>query len=121
MLEKDGRFGWFESKKTAPVPTHQPAGEDLTVGTPTQRRINLMTEPTKKTTSARKKNSASASGPQAIAPKRKASAKVTEISTVTHEQIAALAHRFWAEGGFQHGHDAEHWLRAEQTLLGKAS
>lgn len=79
-----------------------------------------MTEPTKKTTT-RKKTSASASGPQAVAPKRKTPAKVTEISVVSHEQIAALAHRFWAEAGFQHGHDAEHWLRAEQTLLGKAS
>jgi hypothetical protein len=82
-----------------------------------------MTEPTKKTTSTRKKSSATASGPQAVAPKRKTSAKVTEIrsAAVTHAEIAALAHRFWAEAGFQHGHDAEHWLRAEQTLLGKAS
>lgn len=80
-----------------------------------------MTEPTKKTTTPRKKTSASASAPKAIAPKRKTSAKVTEIRAVTHEEIAALAHRFWAERGFQHGHDAEDWLRAEQTLLGKAS
>jgi len=80
-----------------------------------------MTEPTKKTTTPRKKTSASASAPKAIAPKRKTSAKVTEIGAVTHEQIAVLAHRFWAEGGFQDGHDAEDWLRAEQALLGKAS
>jgi hypothetical protein len=79
-----------------------------------------MTEPTKKTTTTRKKT-ASAAASNATAPKRKTSAKVTEITSVTHEQIAALAHRFWAEGGFQHGHDAEHWLRAEQALLGKAS
>jgi hypothetical protein len=32
-----------------------------------------------------------------------------------------LAHHFWAERGFRHGHDAEDWLRAEQALLGKAS
>jgi hypothetical protein len=84
-----------------------------------------MTEPTKKTTTPRKrattKASASASAIPEVAPKRKTSAKVTEIRTVTHSDIAALAHRFWAEGGFQHGHDAEHWLRAEQALLGKAS
>jgi hypothetical protein len=79
-----------------------------------------MTEPTKKTTTIRKKTSASASAPKAIAPK-KTSAKVTQIRSVTHQDIAALAHRFWAERGFQHGHDAEDWLRAEQTLLGKAS
>lgn len=79
-----------------------------------------MTEPTKKTTTTRRKTSASASAPKAIAPK-KTSSKVTEINAVSHDQIAALAHRFWAERGFQHGHDAEDWLRAEQTLLSKAS
>jgi hypothetical protein len=35
--------------------------------------------------------------------------------------VAMLAHRFWAERGRQHGHDAEDWFRAEQELLGKAS
>ena len=79
-----------------------------------------MTEPTKKTTSPRKKTSASASAPKAIAPK-KTSGKVSEIRSVSHAEIAALAHRFWAERGYQHGHDAEDWLRAEQALLGKAS
>lgn len=78
-----------------------------------------MTETTKKPTT-RKKTSASASGPIAIASKRK-SAKASEIIPVTHEQIAALAHRFWNERGRQHGHDAEDWLRAEHELLGKAS
>ncbi|HLY41614.1 MAG TPA: DUF2934 domain-containing protein [Terracidiphilus sp.] len=39
----------------------------------------------------------------------------------SHEEIARLAHRLWAERGRQHGHDAEDWLRAEQQLLGKAS
>ncbi|HEY2467045.1 MAG TPA: DUF2934 domain-containing protein [Terracidiphilus sp.] len=78
-----------------------------------------MTEPTKKTTT-RKKTSASVSAPKSIAPK-KTSSKVTQIRSVSREQIAALAHRFWAERGFQHGHDAEDWFRAEQTLLGKAS
>lgn len=80
-----------------------------------------MTEPTEKTTTSRKKTSASASGPKSIASKRKPSSKVTEIRSVTHDDIARLAHRFWAERGFQHGHDAEDWLRAEQALLGKAS
>lgn len=78
-----------------------------------------MTETTKKPTT-RKKTSASASGPIAIVSKRK-SAKATDINAVTHEQIAVLAHRFWNERGRQHGHDAEDWLRAEQTLIGKAS
>jgi hypothetical protein len=40
---------------------------------------------------------------------------------VTHEQIAALAHRYWEERGYTHGYDSEDWLRAESELLGKAS
>ena len=78
-----------------------------------------MTETTKKTTT-RKKTSASASAPKAVASK-KTTKKVQEIRTVSREEIAALAHKLWAERGYQHGHDAEDWFRAEQALLGKAS
>jgi hypothetical protein len=78
-----------------------------------------MTETTKKTTT-RKKTSASASAPKAIAAK-KTSKSVQGIRTVSREEIAALAHKLWAERGYQHGHDAEDWFRAEQALLGKAS
>jgi len=78
-----------------------------------------MTETTKKTTT-RKKTSASASAPKSIAPK-KTTSKVQEIRTVSREEIAALAHKLWAERGYQHGHDAEDWLRAEQALLGKTA
>jgi hypothetical protein len=62
------------------------------------------------------------------APKTATKAKVTPIkkaktsnTRVTHEEIAILAHNLWIERGGQHGHDADDWLRAEQTLLGKAS
>ena len=78
-----------------------------------------MTETTKKTTT-RKKTSASAAAPKAIVEK-KTSKKVQEIRTVSREEIAALAHKLWVERGYQHGHDAEDWLRAEQALIGKAS
>ncbi len=47
-------------------------------------------------------------------------AKITPM-TVSREQVAQLAHRFWAERGYQHGHDAEDWYRAEQELHAKAS
>lgn len=58
-----------------------------------------------------------------------APSNVTEITTSSngtekkapYEQVAQLAHRFWAERGHQHGHDAEDWFRAEQELRGKAS
>ena len=80
-----------------------------------------MTETTKKTTT-RKKTSASASAPTSIASKRKPAPKADGAAkSVTHDEIASLAHRFWNERGRQHGHDAEDWLRAEQTLMGKAS
>jgi hypothetical protein len=78
-----------------------------------------MAETPKKPTT-RKKTSASASATKEIAPKRKTSSKVTTIG-ISHEEIARLAHKFWAERGGQHGHDAEDWLRAEQELRGKAS
>jgi len=78
-----------------------------------------MTEITKKTTT-RKKTSASASAPTSIASK-KTSKKIQEISKISPEDIAALAHRFWAERGYQHGHDAEDWLRAERALMGKTA
>lgn len=48
-------------------------------------------------------------------------ATVTEMKA-PYEQVAKLAHRFWAERGYRHGHDAEDWFRAEQEVLrGKAS
>ena len=43
------------------------------------------------------------------------------VKPVTQEEVAALAHRFWAERGYKHGHHVEDWFRAEQELRGKAS
>lgn len=56
-----------------------------------------------------------------IAPSKKTVKAKAATMAVSHEQIAQLAHRYWAERGRQHGHDAEDWLRAERALLGKAS
>jgi hypothetical protein len=64
-----------------------------------------------KTTTKPAKNTAPANGHRS---------NVTEIG-ISHEQIAMLAHRYWAERGRQHGHDAEDWFRAEEELRGKAS
>ncbi len=80
-----------------------------------------MKETTKKPTT-RKKTSASASAPTSIASKRKVAPKASKAAqSISHEEIARLAHRFWMERNRQHGHDAEDWLRAEQELLGRAS
>ncbi len=51
--------------------------------------------------------------------RKKVSSKLTQM--VSHEEIARLAHRYWAERGRQHGHNEEDWFRAERELLGKAS
>ncbi len=40
--------------------------------------------------------------------------------SLSHEQVAELAHRFWNERGRVHGHDAEDWFRAERLLRGRA-
>ena len=45
----------------------------------------------------------------------------SKAATVSHEDIARLAHRFWAERGHQHGRPEEDWLRAERELRGRAS
>ena len=49
-----------------------------------------------------------------------APSNVTEIG-ISREQVALLAHKYWAERGHQHGHHVEDWLRAEHDLRGKAS
>ena len=46
---------------------------------------------------------------------------VTHQASVSHEDVARLAHRFWKERGHKHGHHEEDWYRAEKELRGKAS
>ncbi len=81
------------------------------------------TEPKK--TATKKKASTSEMSMNGTAPKKAASpgkkvnAKLTQM--VSPEEIAKLAHKYWAERGHQHGHHEEDWLRAERELRGKAS
>jgi hypothetical protein len=82
-----------------------------------------MTETTKKATTPKKPRATApktATSKNGASKKKGAKADVTPIM-VSHDEIAMLAHRFWAERGHEHGHDAEDWFRAEQALLGKAS
>lgn len=66
------------------------------------------------------------------APAKKASVLTMESRTngshtssahgpVSHEEVARVAHGYWAERGGQHGHDVEDWFRAEQELRARAS
>lgn len=65
--------------------------------------------------------------PKAAAKPRKAASKITLVPknetpvSISPQQVAELAHRFWNERGRTHGSDADDWFRAEQLLRGKAS
>ena len=72
-----------------------------------------MAEKTKKASTTTK--------PRKTTTKKEAVSAKTTPTTASPEEVAKLAHRFWAERGRQHGRDAEDWFRAEQELLGKAS
>jgi hypothetical protein len=55
---------------------------------------------------------------------QKANAKPTSpaialgSSAPAREKIAARAYQLWLESGRVHGHDLEHWLRAEREIRG---
>ncbi|HVW76358.1 MAG TPA: DUF2934 domain-containing protein [Alloacidobacterium sp.] len=62
--------------------------------------------------------------PRKTPAKKKAAVEVVAEPTFirpTHEQIAALAQKFWAERGYTDGHAEQDWLRAEQELMKIAS
>jgi ribonuclease I len=79
-----------------------------------------MTETVKKTTTRKPKAATSATTSKAPA-KTKAKTSNLSVMAPSAEQIAALAHKYWAERGYQHGKDADDWFRAEQELRSKAS
>jgi hypothetical protein len=53
------------------------------------------------------------------APTAAAATTNTTIAVVDHHQVAALAYKYYVEGGYQHGHALDHWLRAESALRGR--
>ena len=53
---------------------------------------------------------------QKTAPKKPAASVSREDDQA---QIAKLAYQFFVDRGFEHGHDAEDWLRAEAIVRGK--
>jgi hypothetical protein len=79
-----------------------------------------MTETVKKTTT-RKPKTETAAKPSKAPARSKAKTNNLTVMQPSKEQIAALAHRYWAERGYQHGQDADDWFRAEQELRAKAS
>ena len=60
--------------------------------------------------------------PKAAAkPRKRVTKKVPASPAPSHEEIALLAERYWAERGWPQGSPEQDWLRAEQELRGKAS
>jgi hypothetical protein len=57
--------------------------------------------------------------PRKAPAKKKTTAEVAEPIVIrpTHEQIAALAQKFWAERGYTDGNPEHDWLRAERELM----
>jgi hypothetical protein len=88
-----------------------------------------MVETTKKAKTAAKPKKATAEkvasekpvAEKAAAKKAEAATGIAIVKPVSREEVAALAHRFWAERGYQHGQHVADWFRAEQELRGKAS
>lgn len=84
-----------------------------------------MAEPTKKIRGAKSKSNDVAETKSPRAPAQiatgKAQPKPINNSGPTHEQIAELARKYWAERGYADGRHEEDWLRAERELRAKAS
>src|SRR6185437_9659374 len=68
--------------------------------------------------SAATKKSASRVSADPVSPNGHAAAHERSVS---QEEVARLAHRYWQERGGKHGYHMEDWFRAEQELNGKAS
>jgi hypothetical protein len=84
-----------------------------------------MTEKIKKTTTPKKPRAAASKEEGAPKKKRTTKGNVTQMNApqamVSPEEIARLAHKYWAERGHRDGYHEEDWFRAEQELRGKAS
>ena len=51
---------------------------------------------------------------------RRTSATVATVAAPDTGAVAELAYRYFEESGYAHGHDLEHWLRAESDLRARA-
>ncbi len=68
-----------------------------------------------------KKAKATAKPKKTAVRKAEATPGIAMVKPVSQEEVAKLAHRFWAERGYQHGQHINDWFRAEQELRSKAS
>ncbi len=59
--------------------------------------------------------------PATAKPRKRTAKKQVSSPLPSHEEIARLAEKYWAERGHPQGSPEQDWLRAEQELRGKAS
>ncbi len=64
------------------------------------------------------KKTADATGADPVMENHQAKAQGRSVS---HDEVARLAHSYWQVRGHKHGHHMDDWFRAEQDLLRKAS
>ena len=79
-----------------------------------------MAEIVKKAKAPAKPRASAVTDKKTTAKKQTVAEKVT-ATTPSHEEIARLAQRYWAERGWQEGQAEQDWLRAEQELRQMAS
>ena len=88
-------------------------------GTAPKAAVKPQKSATKKSTPS---NSAEGNSAKTMSAAKKSVASTNGSgSSIAHDQVARLAHRFFEERGHTHGHHEEDWLRAEQELRAKAS
>lgn len=80
-----------------------------------------MAETVKKTTQSKPRKAAAKKPTASVESIDRTNGSRTNGSDPSHDQIADLARKYWAERGYKDGHQEEDWLRAEQELRGKAS
>lgn len=54
-----------------------------------------------------------------MAKQKKAGDAPAETHDSLEEEIRALAYQLYCEGGYQNGHDVEHWVEAERQVLSR--
>lgn len=80
-----------------------------------------MTDTVKKTKSPAKTRKAPAKKADILPMDHSNGSHSSNGAKLPHDEVAKLAHRYWAERGCKDGHDVEDWFRAEQELRARAS
>lgn len=77
---------------------------------------------TRTTTAKPRKAAAKKSGNGAAAdPSLENHHSVPQERSVSHDDVARLAHSYWQQRGGHHGNHVDDWFRAERELRGRAS